>query len=261
MALSLDGTTGISASGNIVGNNISVSGSLTAGTFSPSSLSASGNVTGGNLVTAGLITATGNITSAASINLGGNIVDSGALNIITGSNGNLTLNAGTGFIVLDSGIINGQANGVGNIGNATGYFNTVFAKATSAQYADLAEMYEADAVYEPGTVLCFGGSKEVTLCIEDSCRRVAGVVSTNPSYIMNAGLQGDHVVAVALTGRVPTRVTGTIRKGDRLVSSDIPGVATVLDATRYEPGCIIGKAIEAYDSLDIGCIEVAVGRY
>ena len=68
------------------------------------------------------------------------------------------------------------------------------------------------------------------------------------------------VVAVALTGRVPCQVVGTIKKGDRLVASDITGVATGLDMSKYQPGCIIGKALEAYDSSDVGTIEVAVGR-
>ena len=77
---------------------------------------------------------------------------------------------------------------------------------------------------------------------------------------MNSELTGEHVVAVALTGRVPCQVTGTIQKGDRLVSSNIPGVATVLDSNQYQPGCIIGKALEAYNSETIGTIEVAVGR-
>jgi hypothetical protein len=136
----------------------------------------------------------------------------------------------------------------------------VFAKATSAQYADLAEMYAADAGYAPGTLLDFGGNHEVTATTTSHSTAVAGIVSTNPSYLMNATLTSDHVVAVALVGRVPCRVVGTFIKGDRLVASDIEGVATVLDMAKYEPGCIIGKALESYDSTEVGTIEVAVGR-
>jgi len=66
---------------------------------------------------------------------------------------------------------------------------------------------------------------------------------------------------VALTGRVPCQVVGTIAKGDRLVASGTPGVATLLDPKKYEPACIIGKSLEAYDSETIGTIEVAVGRF
>jgi hypothetical protein len=148
------------------------------------------------------------------------------------------------------------ANATANLGSASNQFNTVFAKATSAQYADLAEMYEADQIIEPGTVVCFGGAKEVTTCSTDACRKVAGVVSTNPSYIMNAGLSGDHVVAVALTGRVPTRVTGTIRKGDMLVAT---GDGRARAETNPVTGSIIGKALADFEGAD-GVIEVVVGR-
>ena len=172
--------------------------------------------------------------------------------------GSITLSA-TGNVSCGN-INNTNANGVGNIGTSTTYFNTVFAKATSAQYADLAEMYAADAGYAPGTLLDFGGNHEVTATTTSHSTAVAGVVSTNPSYLMNATLTSDHVVAVALVGRVPCRVVGTFIKGDRLVASDIEGVATVLDMTKYEPGCIIGKALESYDSTEVGTIEVAVGR-
>jgi hypothetical protein len=172
--------------------------------------------------------------------------------------GSITLSA-TGNVSCGN-INNTNANGVGNIGTATTYFNTVFAKATSAQYADLAEMYVADQDYVPGTVIEFGGPKEVTASQTSHSARVAGIVSTNPSYLMNATLSGNHIVPVALTGRVPCRVVGIITKGDRLVTSDITGVAAPLDMTKYEPGCIVGKALEAYDSTEIGIIEVAVGR-
>jgi hypothetical protein len=117
-------------------------------------------------------------------------------------------------------------------------------------------MYVADRMIEPGTVVCFGGDYEITVCDEDSCSRVAGVISTNPSYIMNAGLAGDHVVAVALTGRVPTRVTGQVRKGDMMVSTaDGRARACATPAV----GQVIGKALADFDGTD-GVIEVVVGR-
>lgn len=195
--------------------------------------------------------------------LSANTIYNGNSNVaILTSGGNIQANV-AGLTILkitDAGLENGQANAVGNIGNSTNYFNTVFAKATSAQYADLAEMYVADTEYPSGTVLDFGGNQEVTVTTVSHSTAVAGIVSTNPSYLMNATLAGDHVVAVALTGRVPCQVVGTINKGDRLVASDIAGVATVLDTDKYEPGCIIGKALESYDSSEVGTIEVAVGR-
>jgi len=158
--------------------------------------------------------------------------------------------------VLITGDILPTSNAVANIGSTSFQFDTVFAKATSAQYADLAEMYVADRMIDPGTVVCFGGDHEITICDQDSCSRVAGVVSTNPSYIMNAGLAGDHVVAVALTGRVPTRVTGQVRKGDMMVST-VDGRARACATPAI--GQVIGKALADFDGTD-GVIEVVVGR-
>jgi hypothetical protein len=132
--------------------------------------------------------------------------------------------------------------------------------ATTALYADLAERYLADAEYSPGTLLEFGGTQEVTRTVLSHSVRVAGVVSTDPAYLMNSGLEGTFVSSVALTGRVPCSVVGTIRKGDRLVASDIPGVATALDINKYQPGSIVGKALEDYNSDQVGIITAVVGR-
>ena len=327
MSLTLDGTTGISATGNITGNNVIASGTLTAGTFSPTSLSASGNVTGGNIITAGLISATGNITGSFILGNGSQLTGVDATQIVNGtsnakvvsSGGNIAVGIGgtsnvavfastgvfitgvnsvsgniTGGNLLISGAIedsaqldirttasnanivftpNGSgnvntaanimptANATANIGSATLSFNTVFAQATSAQYADLAEKYTADADYVPGTVLEFGGDQEVTATTTSHSPRVAGIVSTLPSYIMNDGLVGDHTAMVSLTGRVPCLVQGPIAKGDRLVASAVVGHAQRLDPVQYEPGCIIGKALEDYPSGTTGTIEVAVGRF
>ena len=123
-------------------------------------------------------------------------------------------------------------------------------------------MYCADAPYTPGTIVEFGGPTEVTMTNESHSTRVAGIISTNPSYLMNSTIDCENAVAVALTGRVPCKVVGSIRKGDRLVSSGLhPGVATILDSQQYQPGCIIGKALENYQSTEVGVIEVAVGRF
>jgi hypothetical protein len=195
-------------------------------------------------------------TTAGNLQIGFNHIEA------TNVNGNIELRPnGTGVILansairLNAGIVNGQANGTGNIGASGAGFNTIFAKATSAQYADLAENYAADAEYEPGTVLHFGGSQEVTLCDEDMCRRVAGVVSTNPAYLMNGDLQG-FAAAVALQGRVPCKVRGSVRKGDMMVSAG-SGYARAEDNPVL--GSVIGKALENFDGLE-GVIEVVVGR-
>jgi hypothetical protein len=167
--------------------------------------------------------------------------------------GNLTVGTGT---ITGGNIVNANGNGIGNIGSSSVYFNTIFAKATSAQYADLAEKYEADAEYAPGTVLEFGGDKEVTLSTEAGSTRVAGVVSTNPSYIMNAGLTAEHVAMVALQGRVPCRVVGPVAKGDMMVAAG-NGAARVDNSARA--GSIIGKALENFSGAE-GTIEVVIGR-
>jgi hypothetical protein len=154
-------------------------------------------------------------------------------------------------------IANGGTNGQGNIGASGATFNTVFAKATTAQYADLAEVYTSDQQYPAGTVVVFGGSAEVTQSRNSHDTRIAGVVSTDPAYLMNSTAAG---VPVALQGRVPCRVLGPVEQGDRVVSSHIPGVAQRLNLELYQPGCIIGKALQAVDSTDISIIEVVVGR-
>jgi hypothetical protein len=148
---------------------------------------------------------------------------------------------------------------VGNIGAAGSTFNTIFAKATSAQYADLAEMYVSDADYPPGTVVEFGGDNEITISSSSHSTAVAGIVSTNPSYLMNSTQQGEHVLPIALTGRVPCQVQGPVRKGDVLVASSTPGVAQRI-GMNWQPGCVLGKSMETIESNEIKTIEVAVGR-
>jgi len=248
----------ISATGNITGGNLITAGLLSIGGGSQAaSYSASGNITGGNLLTGGLISAAGTITTGGNISLIGNIVDTGALWINTSANGNITLNAnGTGVITFMNPVTNGAGNGVGNIGNSTGYFNTVFAKATSAQYADLAEMYVADADYPPGTVLEFGGNHEVTVSNTAASALIAGVVSTNPAHLMNSTAQGEYLAAIALVGRVPTLVIGPVSKGAMMVSA---GNGYAQASATPAMGTVIGKAVEDFTGAS-GTIEIAVGR-
>lgn len=166
-----------------------------------------------------------------------------------------TTMAATGAVTVGS-IVNNNANGVGNIGSSSTYFDTVFARATSAQYADLAEYYVSDSEYQPGTVVKFGGAHEITESDQDHDPAVAGVVSTNPAYIMNAGLEKEYTVAIALAGRVPCLVQGKIRKGQMLVSAGN-------GRARAEPnpamGTVIGKSLEDFDG-NFGTVEIVVGR-
>jgi hypothetical protein len=136
--------------------------------------------------------------------------------------------------------------------------NVLGSTASSAQYADLAERYSADAEYEPGTVMSFGGDQEITQSTQSHDPRVAGVVSTAPAYLMNADLENG--TPLALQGRTPCKVIGRILKGDLIVASTTPGVACAMDPSAYTPGCVIGKALESYDSDSVGTIEVVIGR-
>ena len=188
----------------------------------------------------------------------------------TSTTGALTVYGGIGargsFYVnsLNSAIAigNGGTSGVGNIGASGAAFNTIFAKATTAQYADLAEKYLTDDAYAPGTVLEFGGKYEVTLCDSDMTTKVAGVVSTKPGFLLNENLapnelEGQKVVELALTGRVPTRVRGPIKKGDLIVSA---GAGYARAEGIPQVGTVIGKALEDFNG-DEGVIEVVIGKH
>ena len=129
--------------------------------------------------------------------------------------------------------------------------------ATAAQYADLAEIYKPDSSYEPGTVLVFGGEHEVTTTTVLADHRVAGVVSSNPAYLMNKDAEG---VAVALRGKVPCKVEGTVKKGDVLVTNARSGTATALAPESANPPawCIVGKSLEDSNDAGVKVINIVV---
>ncbi len=155
-------------------------------------------------------------------------------------------------------ITNLQADGVGNIGTSTTAFNTVHAKATSAQYADMAERFHADAEYTPGTIVELGGVNEVTLCVEELSAKVFGVVSTQPAYLMNgnAGSNATHP-PIAMSGRVPVNVMGFVTKGDRLVSAG-NGTARSANLDEITSFNVIGRALQSKTDEGIGSIEAIV---
>ena len=155
-------------------------------------------------------------------------------------------------------ITNLQADGVGNIGTASIGFNTVHAKATSAQYADMAERFHADAEYAPGTIVELGGVNEITLCVEELSAKVFGVVSTQPAYLMNgnAGSNETHP-PIAMSGRVPVNVLGFVTKGDRLVSAG-NGTARAANLDEITSFNVIGRALESKTDEGIGSIEAIV---
>ena len=198
----------------------------------------------GDVIEVRKLTTTSTVTALVSADT------SAQVNVADGANVTITGNATFSTNIFAAG------NAAANIGTASNSFNTIFAKATSAQYADLAEMYAADADIEPGTVVVFGGDAEVTTATQLNDHRVAGVVSTNPSYLMNSAIDAEHPVAVALTGRVPCKVSGIVSKGDLMVSGPNGTAQTNNSATA---GTIIGKALE--NSEGDAVIEVVVGRF
>jgi hypothetical protein len=206
---------------------------------------------------------TGNTAIAGTLGVTGNTTLTGDLAV----NGNTTVgDANTDTISFTARVTSDfvpSTTNARNLGSGTLKWNTVYATtfdgtALTARYADLAENYQADAAYEPGTILVFGGDAEVTITDTKADHRVAGVVSTNPAYLMNNGLQGANVVSVALQGRVPCKVLGKVSKGDLLISSAVPGYAMVGQAPTV--GTVIGKALENKDYEGKGIIEVVVGR-
>jgi hypothetical protein len=155
-------------------------------------------------------------------------------------------------------IAHSGANGVGNIGSSSSYFNQVFAQATTALYADVAERFASDVAYAPGTVVELGGSAEITKVTDDASDRVFGVISTKPAFTMNGGAGSDAThPAVAMTGRVPVQVKGAVRKGDRLISAG-DGMARAALAGEATAFNVIGRALT--DKLDsaIGTVEAIV---
>jgi hypothetical protein len=228
------------------GTSLAVAGTITAATVNATTIGNSATaLSGTSLAVAGTITAaTVNATTIGN-----------SATVFTASSSTLTNSISVNSANGVTAIVNGGTSGTGNIGASGATFNTVFAKATTAQYADLAECYAGDADYEPGTVLEFGGNDEVTIA-SDGSASVAGVVSTNPAHLMNSAIDANYPVAVALTGRVPTKVIGTVRKGQMMISA---GNGFAKAESSPSVGTVIGKSLENFDG-ETGIIEVVVGK-
>jgi hypothetical protein len=212
-------------------------------------------------VTANNITVTGNVTANRLVTEQGVFWSGNGAAFSSGGGGSygnveLTANLSTGFTAS----IVPAANLTYSLGSATAWWDTFYGISTQARYADLAENYQADDNYDPGTVLCFGGPSEVTISTVSHDTAVAGVVSTNPAHLMNGALNGSNVIPLALQGRVPCLVKGPVNKGTVVVTSNIAGVAQALDMRHYQPGCVIGKSLDIIPDDSIQKIEVVVGR-
>lgn len=253
---------GIGVAGNIYsGGNVIVTGNTSAanGSFTSiniaNALNISGVTTTGNLkTTSGIFWANGasygtTFSESVSANsLLGNTLASGIIN------SNLT-SVGTLSGLVMAGNIVPSANVTYNLGSSTSWFNNIYGVAIQAQYADLAENYQADAQYKPGTVVVFGGKDEVTISSEFADVSVAGVISTNPAYLMNAL---DPGLPIALRGRVPVHVIGQVKKGDLLVTSDSPGYAASVGRNANYGPAVFAKALQDKDDDGVGTIEAVI---
>ena len=160
--------------------------------------------------------------------------------------------------VYVSGAILPTSNTSVNLGSTGMWFNTFYGVSVQAQYADLAERFETDQPYDPGTVVALGGVKEITAAVDDLSEDVFGVVSNTAAYLMNAGA-GDDLThpPVAVGGRVQVKVTGKVRKGQRLVSAGngIARAAKIGEATSFN---VIGRALANKTTDDVGTVEAFV---
>lgn len=138
------------------------------------------------------------------------------------------------------------------------YCVNLFGVSTTAQYADLAERFEADSTYSPGTVVELGGAKEITAVAEELSEKVFGVISTQPGFLLNgrAGSNETHP-AVALNGRVPVRVIGKVNRGDRLVSAG-NGLARAAQPGEANSFNVIGRSLETKNTDGAGVINAIV---
>lgn len=162
-----------------------------------------------------------------------------------------------GFDVIGKGI-NMNTSGRDSTGFDTNAFK-LRGISMEAEFADVAEIYTADASYEPGTLVALGGEAEVTQTTGSADTNIFGIVSTRPAYLMNAKQKREkNALPIAVAGRIPVKVTGEVNRGDRLVSSDIPGVARV--ATPEDPAwSIIGRSLGQHSGEGIGKVEATVG--
>ena len=283
----------VSATGNITGGNVlfgsgivSGTGNITGGNllFGSGIVSGTGNITGGNvLFGSGRVSGVGNVSAGFFLGNGsqltglssavsvtkiengtseGNVTSSGGNIAFTiGGIGNVMVLATTGAIVTGlstPSIEKTGTNAVGNIGSASSYFNRLFATATTALYADVAERFAADEELAPGTVVELGGTAEITKSQQDLSENVFGVISTRAAYLMNGGAgEDDTHPPVAMTGRVPVQVIGVVRKGDRLVSagSGMARAAQPGEATAFN---VIGRALVDKLTPGPGTIEAIV---
>ena len=281
--------------GNIItGNSIGINTATVSNTFTANVLTATtGNIptiTTTNITTGDANTA-GTLTGAWTIN-GSNVPGGNAFSIVTGNvsftsasqngikcdnymyangvafNPSGSFTTSNVFAYLDSGTFNGNISparvttavlsGSSGAGQVQGVWTLGSGARFQATYADLAERFEADDIYEVGTVVELGGDKEITAVVDPLCDSIFGVISDSAAYLMNgaAGTNETHP-AVAMSGRVPVKVVGKIKKGDRLVSAG-KGMARAAIKSEVTPFNTIGRALANKTTSEVGTIEAIV---
>jgi hypothetical protein len=231
------------AAGN-VGSTTNYFNQIFVDRVNATTVSAAGNVTGGNVLGGANVNATTHTGTTVSVS--GNI-----------TGGNLVTSGTTGVLSVNS-ITHTGTNALGNIGSSSSYFDQVFATATTALYADVAERFWADEILEPGTVVELGGRAEITRSLTELSDNVFGVISTRAAYLMNGGAgENDTHPPVAMTGRVPVKVVGIVHKGDRLVSAGA-GIARAAQPGEATAFNVIGRSLVDKLVLESGTIEAIV---
>ena len=202
-------------------------------------------VTGGNATVNGLAVNT-SATIGTTLGVTGAVTAAGGLQ--NTPIGNTTASTATFTTVRTGNVIPSTAN-TSTLGNSTTWYSAVYATAVQSFYADLAEKYIADQIYDPGTVVIFGGTEEITTTDKLGDTRVAGVISTDPAYLMNMTSTG---LPVALRGKVPVKIVGQVSKGDLLITSDTPGHGTSVGfRTDYASNAVFAKSLvddRSYDA-------------
>ena len=259
--------------GGVQTRAIGVFGGNAAVFLNGASLSVAGNarVTGA-LTAASNLTVSGTATFNQTVTVGGAILPNSTNSIDLGSNSAKFANIyATGFVgsVISTtpasvpSITKSGTDGTGDIGTSSNRFGNVWAvtlrgTAITANYADLAERFAADQPYTAGTVVALGGTREVTAVSEDLSEDVFGVVSERAGFLMN-GAAGDDSThpPIAVSGRVPVRVIGRVKKGDRLVAA---GNGLARSARRDEMTAfnVIGRSLENKEKDGEGVVEAIV---
>jgi hypothetical protein len=281
----------VAADSITIANNANIANATLSGTTTITSTQTAIVTTGSN-VTNGSLTGTWTLNGSGVANLvngtalwvtEGNLVISGANSIgirtdnymyangvsipLGGTYGNSNVAAFLPTYTANVGTSGGAANffgrtlstgSSGNPGNITGNWSLTAGSRLNATYADLAERFAADEVYEPGTVVELGGEKEITIAKDELSEKIFGVVSNTAAYLMNASAGDDDThPAIALAGRASVKVVGTIKKGDRLVSAG-NGIARAASETEATAFNTIGRSLINKDTEDAGVIEAVV---